>query len=133
MWDKPAITFVVWFCAAFSALAAAAILVVELALGPPRPHDWLGYLVALGAVTVSHVAVLFGGLPLMTLGPGISKARRLGLVTALLDCAIMITLLAGLMALEKLGYAGLWELLVIFVIVFFLAPLLTIFAMKVVR
>jgi hypothetical protein len=42
----------------------------------------------------------------------------------------MIALLAGLRTLEKLGHGGLWEMFAIFVIVFFLAPLLTILAVK---
>jgi hypothetical protein len=132
MLGKPTVTFLGWFCCGFIALVAFSILVVELALGPPRSHDWPGYLIALGIATVSHVTVLFGGLPLMALPSGTSNARRLGLVAAMLDCAIMISLLAGLRTLERLGYGGIWEMFAIFLIVFFLAPLLTIFAVKMV-
>jgi hypothetical protein len=123
---NPALIFLASFSAAFILLTTFAIVLVDLVTAPARPTNrpWFWFLLAPGFVTISHVGILFGASTLLTKGSDVRVAGRLGLLVAVVDWGIIVTLLAGVMAIEKLGHGGLWELLAIFLIVLLVGPVL---------
>jgi hypothetical protein len=119
--------FLASFSVAFILLTTFALAaLVDLGIDPVKPGDWRGLLLAPCIVTMSHIGILFGASTWLTKGSDVSQSGRLGLLVAVVDWAIIIMLLAGVMTIEKMGHGGYWELLAIFLIVFFVGPVLAI-------
>jgi hypothetical protein len=120
------------FSGALTLLTIFVLVLDDLLDKSPKPAGWRGPLIATGFLTIMHAGILLEVLVMMPKGTRIRQPGRFGFFIAVADWAIMITLWAGMIAAEKLGHGGPWELFAGLLIVLLVGPVLAIILVTVI-